>query len=144
MLALYWALVKIPAIVTMIIYNDYIYYIQLHLNFTGQNSVIQSIPSLVLGAGFYRSRVNTHRCSHSRRRRWVPPASCHDSAPWCPNRSCRWGWALPPAGRGTEQKRGEGGGGVRLSVNLTASLYKWRQQSGLLCPATVAECRHVY
>lgn len=60
----------------------------------------------------------THRCCHSRRRRWAPLASCRDSAPWSPNRSCRWGWAPPPAGRGTEQtgrggdageKKGEGG-----------------------------------
>lgn len=66
--------------------------------------------------GFIEAQVSlssTHHYCRSQRRRWVPPASCRDSAPWSPNRSCRWGWALPPAGRrrsrrekGT-QERGE-------------------------------------
>lgn len=48
---------------------------------------------------------STHHCCHSRHRRPVLQASCRDSAPWFPNRSCRWGWAQPPASQGERGKR---------------------------------------
>lgn len=60
----------------------------------------------------YWSQSSTYHCCHSPRRRWVPLASYHDFAPWSPSRSCRWGLALPPAGRGTKQKgKGDTGEG---------------------------------
>lgn len=51
--------------------------------------------------------TTTHRCCRSQHRRWAPPASCHGSAPWSPDRSCRWGWAPPPAGRRQDGRKGK-------------------------------------
>lgn len=51
--------------------------------------------------------TTTHRCCRSRHRRWAPPASCRGSAPWSPDRSCRWGWAPPPAGRRQDGRKGK-------------------------------------